>query len=77
MLLAEYEDLFVEPNSLPPKRTLNHSINLKTNTEPINIRSYRYLPHQKIEIERMVKEMLQQSLIKPSHVEDCIELVIG
>lgn len=66
MLLAEYEDLFVEPHSLPPKRTLNHSINLKPNLEPINVRSYRYPPHQKNEIERMVKEMLQQSLIRPS-----------
>lgn len=66
MLLAEYEELFVGPNSLPPKRTLDHSINLKPNSEPINVRSYKYPPHQKTEIERMVKEMLQQSLIKQS-----------
>ena len=66
MLLAEYEELFVKPNSLPPKRTLDHSINLKPNSEPINVSSYRYPPHQKTEIERMVKKMLQQSLIRPS-----------
>jgi len=68
MLLAEYEELFVEPNSLPPKRSFDHLINLKPNLEPINIRSYRYPPHQKIEIEKMVKEMLQQSLIRPSQI---------
>lgn len=65
-LLADFKDLFVEPKALPPNRTLDHAINLKPNAEPINVRSYRYPPIQKTEIERMVKEMLSQSFIRPS-----------
>ena len=37
ILLAEFDDLFVEPNSLPPNWSFDHSINLKPNFEPINI----------------------------------------
>ena len=43
-LLDSYKDLFAEPTTLPPTRTLDHSINQKPNAEPINIRSYRYSP---------------------------------
>ena len=66
-LLVEFGDLFAEPNTLPPTRNLDHSINLKLASEPINIRAYLYSPTQKTEIERMVKEMLNQSFIRPSH----------
>ena len=57
-MLVEYEDLFVEPTSLPPTRIYDHTINLKPNMEPINIRSYRCPPIQKNEIEKMVRDML-------------------
>ena len=43
-LLAEFKDLFEEPKALPPLRPLDHTINLKPNSEPVNIRSYRYPP---------------------------------
>jgi len=39
-LLADYEDLCMEPNSLPPTRPYDHTIHLKLNTKPINVRSY-------------------------------------
>lgn len=65
-LLVEFEDLFVEPTSLPPDRILEHTIHLKPNTEPVNVRSYRYSPFQKAEIERLVKEMLSKQIIRPS-----------
>lgn len=65
-LLVEFKDLFAELVTLPPTRTLDHSIKLKPNTKPVNIRSYCYSPIQKTEIEKMVKEMLKQSFIRPS-----------
>ena len=65
-LLVEYEDLFIKPQSLPPTWMHDHSINLKPHTEAVNIRTYRYPPIQKNEIEKMVREMLQQSIIRPS-----------
>ena len=63
-LLEDFKDLFVEPTALPPTRALDHSINLKPSAKPINIRSYRYSPIQKIETEKMVKDMLNQSFIR-------------
>lgn len=46
-LLVEFEDLFAEPNTLPLTRNLDYSINLKPDSEPVNIRTYRYSPTQK------------------------------
>ena len=57
-LLAEFKDLFEEPKALPPPRPLDHTINLKPNSKPVNICSYRYPPKQKAKIECMIKEML-------------------
>lgn len=65
-LLEEFKDLFVEPNSLPPQRPLDHSIHLKPNSEPVNIRAYQYPPVQKTEIEKQVKTILESAIIQPS-----------
>ena len=40
-LLVEFEDLFEEPNSLPPPRSIDHTIALKPGSDPVNIRSYQ------------------------------------
>lgn len=53
--------------ALPLTREFDHAINLKPNSEPINIRSYHYPPVQKSMIEKMVREMVQQPFIKPNH----------
>ena len=50
----------------PPPRPIDHTINLKPNVEAVNIRSYRYPPKQKVEIERMIKDMLNTSVIQPN-----------
>lgn len=66
LLLTEFKNLFMESKSLPPQRPFDHSIHLKPNIEPVNIRSYCYAPIQKTEIENQVKEMLANSIIQPS-----------
>lgn len=63
LLLTEFKDLFLEPTSLPPQRPFDHSIHIKPNAEPVNVRSYLYAPIQKIEIEKQVKDMMAHSLI--------------
>ena len=61
-----FEDLFAIPTSLPPHRFLDHSIHLKPNVKPVNLRAYRYSPVQKAEIEKLIKDMLDKSLIQPN-----------
>lgn len=65
-LLSEYEELFQEPTELPPRRLHDHKIPLKPDTQPINVRPYRYPTIQKGEIEKLVVEMLKGGIIRPS-----------
>ncbi|TYK19390.1 Transposon Ty3-I Gag-Pol polyprotein [Cucumis melo var. makuwa] len=48
------------------KETNVHQIHLKTGTNPVNIRPYRYAFHQKAEMEKLVNEMLSSGIIQPS-----------
>lgn len=65
-LCEEYSDIFALPGD---KHTVNNfyqqSLNLKSNT-PIYKKNYRYPHSQKSEIDKQVKEMLQQNIIEPS-----------
>jgi hypothetical protein len=65
-LLLHYSHLFTEPVGLPPKRAAGHQIPLVLRAEPVKVRPYRYSPIQKSEIEKQLKQMLSQGVIKPS-----------
>jgi hypothetical protein len=58
-----FEDI---PKGLPPTRNHDHAIHLIPGSVPPNIRPYRYPYAQKSEIERMVEEMLEAGIIRPS-----------
>jgi hypothetical protein len=58
-----FEDI---PKGLPPTRNHDHDIHLIHGSVPPNIRPYRYPYAQKSEIERMVEEMLEAGIIRPS-----------
>lgn len=51
---------------MPHFRSHNHSILLASAAKPINVRPYRYPHFQKAEIEKLLSEMLQSSIIQPS-----------
>ncbi|KAF7810715.1 Retrovirus-related Pol polyprotein from transposon 17.6 [Senna tora] len=51
---------------LPPSRNRDHAILIKEGSQPPNIRPYRYPHSQKAEIEKLVKEMLEAGIIRPS-----------
>ncbi|XP_060178154.1 uncharacterized protein LOC132608099 [Lycium barbarum] len=66
-ILEQFPDVFLEPTSLPPRRQHDHYIPLKPDSAPVSIRPYRYNFFQKNEIEKQVKDMVQNGIIQPSH----------
>jgi hypothetical protein len=66
-LLESYQDVFQEPQGLPPLRDHDHKIPLKTGSEAVNLRPYRYSGLQKDSLERMVTEMLDTGIIRTSN----------
>ncbi|TYK10932.1 ty3-gypsy retroelement transposase [Cucumis melo var. makuwa] len=67
-VLKQFEDVFEWPEKLPPRREIEHQIHLKQGTDPINVRPYRYGFQQKEETEKLVKEMLESRVIRPSNI---------
>eukprot|EP00253_Pinus_taeda_P026265 PITA_26265 len=59
--------VFNKPHEIPPSRgEHDHSISLVPRTQPPNVRPYRYPFTQKNEIEKIIKELLEASVIRPS-----------
>jgi hypothetical protein len=58
-----FEDI---PKGLPPTRDHDHAIHLIPGSVPPNIRPYRDPYGQKSEIERMIEELLEAGIIRPS-----------
>jgi hypothetical protein len=65
-LLGGFNDVFEEPKGLPPTRSHDHRILLKEDSTPVCVRPYRYPYFQKTEIEKIVRELLQSGVIRPS-----------
>ncbi|XP_010424221.1 PREDICTED: uncharacterized protein LOC104709277 [Camelina sativa] len=65
-LVNKFKSVFAMPQCLPPQRNREHAINLQSGTAPINLRPYRCSFIQKNEIEKLVQEMLNAQVIRPS-----------
>lgn len=65
-ILHHYSSLFTPPSGLPPPRSTNHKITLADGSNPVNVHPYRYPHFQKLEIEKLVKEMLDSGIIQRS-----------
>ncbi|KAL5728650.1 hypothetical protein ACHQM5_001712 [Ranunculus cassubicifolius] len=65
-LVSKFSDIFGIPTSLPPNRSHDHHIPLLSGSSPVNVRPYRYPYFQKSEIEKVVKELREAGLIRPS-----------
>jgi hypothetical protein len=62
-LLSEYAAVFEAPTGLPPRRQYDHHIPLIPGARPISVRPYRVAPELKTEIEKQIKELLDQGVI--------------
>ncbi|XP_041016312.1 uncharacterized protein LOC121258850 [Juglans microcarpa x Juglans regia] len=65
-ILHQYPEIFSTPKGLPPTRSHDHTITLQPGTQPVSVRPYRYPYFQKDEIEKIVKELLDSGVIRPS-----------
>ncbi|XP_047979333.1 uncharacterized protein LOC125221252 [Salvia hispanica] len=65
-VLQGYRSVFDQPRGLPPSRNFDHRIHLLPTTRPVNVRPYRYPYFQKAEIEKQVRDMLEQGIIRHS-----------
>ena len=43
----------------PPNREIEHTIEVKAGSNPVNVKPYRYPHHQKTELERLIQDLLK------------------
>ncbi|PKU72788.1 hypothetical protein MA16_Dca025904 [Dendrobium catenatum] len=66
-LIHQLSEVFHPPQGLPPQRELDHAITLKEGETPISVCPYRYPQIQKDEVEKLIREMLEAEIIRPSN----------
>jgi len=66
-LIEVNDGLFQAPEVLPPSHAFDHKITLLPGVKPVNVKPYRYSLTKKDLIERQVKEMLANGIIRASH----------
>lgn len=64
--MLTYKDVFAETKCLPPKRYIEHGIELKEGVAPIQQRPYRVSHALKNEVENIIRDLLDQGLIHTS-----------
>jgi hypothetical protein len=65
-LLDQYHDFFQTPSSLPPLRLCDHKIIIDPNCKHFQLRPYRFLYFQKLQIGKILDELLSNGFIQPS-----------
>jgi Retroviral aspartyl protease len=65
-VLQKFYKVFESSTALPPKINIDHTIPLIHNYRPVNLRPYKYSYFQKLELERIVAELLDSAVIRPS-----------
>lgn len=66
-ILQQYASILTKPTGLPPSRSRDHKIPIQPGWGPISVKPYRYPHFQKVEIEKLVAEMLAAGIIRTSN----------
>ena len=61
-----HHEMFQEPIGLPPKREIQHEVQLQQDCPLPNIGMYRMSIMENDEIKRKIKEILDKGIIRPS-----------
>ncbi|KAJ4772249.1 polyprotein [Rhynchospora pubera] len=65
-ILDQFNHVFQPPTGLPPHRSVDHTVPLIDSTKTISIRPYRYSYFQKMEIDKIIEELIGNGFIRPS-----------
>ena len=66
-LIQKYDKVFQDlPMKLPPNRNIEHIIEVKPDSTPVNIRPYRYPHYHKMKLERLIQDLLKCGVITTS-----------
>jgi hypothetical protein len=65
-VVTQYDEMFKEPKGLPPKRGVQHEIQLQQDSPLPNIGMYRMLVMENAEIKKQIQELLDKGVIVPS-----------
>ena len=66
-IIQQYRDIFPElPKGIPPKRVVEHSIEIEPGSKPSYRPPYRLGPAEQDELEEQIRDLLAQGFIRPS-----------
>jgi hypothetical protein len=65
-VVNQYDKMFQKPHGLPPKRAIQHEIQLQQDCPLPNIGMYRMSVMENVEIKKQIQEMLDKGVIMPS-----------
>jgi hypothetical protein len=65
-ILDQFNDIFYEPEKLPPARDCDHQIDLLPGTKPVNKRAYRLPAYQKDALEKIIDQLIKSEVIRIS-----------
>jgi hypothetical protein len=65
-VVTQYDEMFKEPKGLPPKRGVQHEIQLQQDSPLPNIGMYRMSVMENAEIKKQIQELLDKGVIVPS-----------
>jgi len=71
--LEEYQDIMPAklPSKLPPRRVVDHKIELESGTQPSAIGPYHMASPELEELRKQMKELLDAGYIRPSKAPWC------
>jgi hypothetical protein len=62
-VVNQYDEMFQEPKGLPPKRAIQHEIQLQQDGPLPNIGMYRMSVMKNVEIKKQIQELLDKEVI--------------